>query len=157
MLFKKPKQNKTKQIKTYHIKTNQNKGDAMKDKTNLWQVFIAEYPEGKGADTTQAREAWRELFPDDKPKVIEGLRAWNGSNDWKERRYIPNAENFIKTEKWKLLPNDYDNPFKPNEETKPLSQDQLFARRHIGTQESYFFYQKAQRIDTWTKEKGLKL
>ena len=129
----------------------------MKDNNNYWQIFLSEYPEGKGADTMQAREAWRNLFPDDKPKVIEGLRAWNRSKDWQERRYIPNAENFIKTEKWKFYPNDFESPFKPDEEQKPLTQEELFQKRHIGTQESYFFYQKAQKIDTWTKEKGSKL
>lgn len=124
---------------------------------NYWQTFIAEYP--GGGDTQPARTAWSELMPEDKPEVVKGLRKWILSEEWQKEsgRFIPSPERFIRSEKWKRTPFGYRETFKPDEEQKPLTQEELFARRHIGTQESYFFYQKAQKIDTWTKEKGLKL
>lgn len=124
---------------------------------NCWQVFIAEYP--GGGDTQPARTAWNALMPEDKPEVIKGLRKWNLSEEWQKDhgRYIPEPDRFIKSEKWKRTPFAYRETFKPSEEVEPLTQEELFQKRHIGTQDSYFLYQKAQRIDEWTKERGLKL
>lgn len=124
---------------------------------NYWQTFTTEYP--GGGDTQPARTAWNALMPEDKPLVIEGLRKWNLSEEWKEEhgRFIPAPDRFIKSEKWKRTPNNYKETFKPNEAPKPLTQDELFARRHITSEAAYTMYKRAQRIDTWTKEKGLKL
>ena len=113
---------------------------------NIWQMFKAEYPEGKGADSDYAWQIWRELLPDEKQAALDGLRMWKNSKEWQERRYIPSAGNFLAKQKWKEVPEgaDQPKPFNPFEEEKPLSQEELFRKRHIGTRESYHFYMKAQ-------------
>lgn len=120
---------------------------------SLWEQFKSEYPK---AVNNAAFNAWRELFPEEMKEVLDGLSRWKQSEQWKDARFIPNAENFLKREKWKETPPDYVQPFRPNEPPRRLTQDELFSKRHITTADSYRYYQRAQIIDNWTKDRGLK-
>ena len=86
------------------------------------------------------------MLPDEKQEAVDGLRRWNGSDEWKERRYIPSAGNFLAKQKWKEHPASYEEikPFKPFEDQKPLSQEELFRKRHITSADAYHMYKRAQ-------------
>lgn len=118
----------------------------MKKIANLWQEFKQIYPKGKGADADYAWQIWRELLPDEKQEAVDGLKRWLNSEEWKDRRYIPSAGNFLFRQKWKELPAGYEErkPFNPFEEPKPLTQEELFVKRRISTADSYRFYLRAQ-------------
>lgn len=117
----------------------------MRKTQNLWQMFKAEYPAGKGADADYAWQVWRQLLPDEKQAALDGLRLWKASDEWKDRRYIPSAGNFLARQKWKEIPEgETAEPFNPFEDEKPLSQEELFRRRHITSRDAYYMYLRAQ-------------
>lgn len=115
-----------------------------------WAEFVAEYP--LAANTREAWLEWDQIPPFDRDAVLEGLRTWKRSEDWSDPRFIPNAANFLRRELWKQTPRSLIHerkPFDPEAEEKPLSQEELFRRRHIGTAASYHFYMKAQSPENY--------
>lgn len=111
----------------------------------LWSIFVDEYP--LEADTRETWMVWREIPDFDREAVLDGLRIWKDSEDWADKRYIPNAVNFLRRELWKQKPRSYQEskqPFDPFEEENPLSQEELFRRRHITSRDAYYMYLKAQ-------------
>lgn len=113
--------------------------------SNLWHEFVAEYP--LEADTRDTWFVWDAIPAFDREAVLEGLRIWKNSEDWADRRFIPNAVNFLRREMWKQTPRsvqDQPKPFNPFEDEKPLSQEELFRRRHITSRDAYYMYLKAQ-------------
>ena len=111
----------------------------------LWSIFVDEYP--LEADTRETWMVWREIPDFDREAVLDGLRIWKDSEDWADKRYIPNAVNFLRRELWKQKPRSFQEskqPFDPFEDEKPLSQEELFRRRHITSRDAYYMYLKAQ-------------
>jgi len=117
-------------------------------------LFKAEYPAGKGADADYAWQVWRTLLPDEKQAALDGLRRWKASDEWKDRRFIPSAGNFLARQKWKEIPEgESAEPFNPFEDEKPLSQEELFRRRHITSRDAYYMYLKAQDPNNYVYHK----
>lgn len=120
---------------------------------NLWQEFKAEYPAGKGADADYAWQIWRNLPPDEKQAAVDGLRRWKASDEWKDRRYIPSAGNFLYRQKWKETPEGYREVFQPEAETRQLTRDELFQRHQIHSDGAYHMFQRAQSPENYIYRK----
>lgn len=115
-----------------------------------YRQFLSEYP--IEADNRETWYAWDAIPPFDRDAVLEGLRTWKRSEDWSDPRFIPNAANFLRRELWKQTPRSLIHerkPFDQEAEEKPLSQEELFRRRHIGTAASYHYYMKAQSPENY--------
>lgn len=68
----------------------------------LWHIFVAEYP--LEANTRETWYAWDAIPDFDRQAVVDGLMKWKRSEDWKDKRFIPNAANFLRRELWKQTP-----------------------------------------------------
>lgn len=123
--------------------------------STLWNEFVSEYP--IEANTRDTWNAWDDIPDFDRQAVLDGLKIWKASQAWKDDggKFIPSPANFLRKEIWKQKPYDYQEskPFNPFEEQKPLSQEELFQKRHINSAASYHFYMKAQDQNNYIYEK----
>ena len=119
---------------------------------NLWQEFKAEYPAGKGADADYTWQIWRNLMPDEKQAAVDGLRRWKDSGQWKDRRYIPSAGNFLTREKWKEIPEDQKaqpKPWKPTAlNPHPPSFDSDLYRQKAQDPKNYIYRKRGAACST---------
>ncbi len=86
------------------------------DRKLAWSQFCFAYPNNTHRDP-RAREVW-ELLPMT-PKllaeILAGLSRWMRSGRWSNKRYIPNAQNFIEREYWlqEIEPDEQERNGKP--------------------------------------------
>ena len=120
---------------------------------NQWREFLAEYP--LEADTRETWNEWREIPAPIREKVLEGLRRWKTSDEWREDggRFIPTAANFLRKEIWKTRPRNYRAAFNPEGPARVLTQEEMFERHHIHSADAFHMWKRAQEIGRNAKTK----